>query len=68
MEKAEGYHRDIYSGMVASELAKEGYFGDEYRLYGFLYCMDNEKRMVTAEKEEEECARNYVNAAERGLW
>ncbi|MBP2641423.1 MAG: hypothetical protein H6Q66_2374 [Firmicutes bacterium] len=65
MEKAEGYHRDIYSGIVANELAKEGYFGDEYRLYGLLYWIDNEKKFVTAAKEED-CARNYVNIAERG--
>jgi len=65
MEKTVGYHRDIYSGMVASELAKEGYFGDEYRLYGFLCWIDNEKNFITAAKEEE-CARIYVDAVEQG--
>lgn len=65
MEKAKGYHRDIYSGMVATELAKEGYFGDEYRLYGFLFWIDNEKNFITANTEEE-CARIYVDTAEKG--
>jgi hypothetical protein len=64
MEKAAGYHRDIYSGMVASELAKEGYFGDEYRQYGFLCWLDNEKSFITAEKEEE-CAKIYVDSIDR---
>lgn len=65
MGKAEDYHRDIYSGMVARELASEGYFGDECRLYGFISWIDGEKRFVAAAKEEE-CARAYVAAAERG--
>jgi|GEM_PF-2649299 hypothetical protein len=65
MEKAAAYHRDIYSGMVASELAKAGYFGDEYRLYGFLYWIDNEKNFITAEKDEE-CAKAYADLIERG--
>lgn len=65
MEKAMKYHRDIYSGMVASELTKEGYFGDEYRLYGFLYWIDNETNFITAQKEEQ-CARSYVDMVEKG--
>lgn len=50
---------------MASELAKEGYFGDEYRLYGFLFWIDNKRNFITAEKVEE-CARIYVDSIEQG--
>lgn len=65
MENTGGYHRDIFSGMVATELAKNGYFGDEYRLYGFLYWLNSEKKLITNEKKEE-CAKIYVELIEQG--
>lgn len=35
MNEAQEIDRDIYSGMVAEELAKNGYYGEDLTLYGF---------------------------------
>ena len=50
---AELPHRDIFVGMVAESLAKDGYFGEEINLYGF-YAWDGEKRTYFLENEEVE--------------
>jgi len=36
MEKEELEHRDLLAGTIATSLAKEGYFGQEIRIYGFF--------------------------------
>lgn len=67
MEKAVDYHRDIYSGIVARELGKEGYFGEEYRLYGFFYVLDGQKHIVT-QWDEEKCSQQYIQLWQEGAW
>lgn len=58
MNRAKEYHRDIYSGMVASELGKEGYFGEEYRLYGYLNWQGG-RAVFSCMGNEAECAQEY---------
>ena len=36
MDDAKDIHRDIYVGMVAEEMAKSGYYGEDLTRYGFL--------------------------------
>ena len=36
MNEANEIHRDIYVGMVAEEMARSGYYGEDVTLYGFL--------------------------------
>lgn len=55
MNEAQEIHRDTYSGMVAEELAKNGYYGEDLTLYGFAG-----GRGVQLFIDEEECAVTYL--------
>ena len=59
MEKASDYHRDIYVGMVAEELNQAGYFGDAYRLYGYLRWTEGALQLVCTTTEAE-CANQFL--------
>lgn len=59
MNEAQEIHRDIYSGMVAEELAKNGYYGEDLTLYGFAESA-NGGRGVQLFNDEEECAVTYL--------
>lgn len=59
MNEAQEIHRDIYSGMVAEELAKNGYYGEDLTLYGFAESA-NGGRGVQLFIDEEECAVTYL--------
>ena len=65
MEQINEYHRDIYSGMVANELGKQGYFGEDYRLYGFLVWIEGKKKLIFAENELR-CAQMYLGYLQKG--
>ena len=58
-------HRDIYSGMVAEELNKEGFFGQEYQLFGFLWADENQLKLEYATKEET-CAEKFLEKQQQG--
>lgn len=59
MNDAQEIHRDIYSGIVAEELAKNGYYGEDITLYGFAESV-NGGRGVQLFADEEECAVTYL--------
>lgn len=59
MNEAQEIHRDIYSGIVAEELAKNGYYGEDLTLYGFAESA-NGGRGVQLFTDEEECAVTYL--------
>lgn len=59
MNEAQEIHRDTYSGMVAEELAKNGYYGEDLTLYGFAESA-NGGRGVQLFIDEEECAVTYL--------
>lgn len=65
MNDAQEIHRDIYSGMVAEELAKEGYYGEDLTLYGFLESAGG-GRGVQIFENEEECAKTYLKRRAMG--
>lgn len=65
MKKSEQYHRDIYSGMVADELGKEGYFGRRYDSFGF-WQWDGVKRQLICAEREDICAHDYLQAWKEG--
>lgn len=50
-------HRDIYSGMVAEELAKSGAFGHEEDRYGFCSWSAKDGYRIYISENEDECAR-----------
>lgn len=50
-------HRDIYSGMVAEELAKSGAFGCEEDRYGFCSWSAKDGYRIYVSENEDECAR-----------
>ncbi len=50
-------HRDIYSGMVAEELAKSGAFGREEDRYGFCSWSAEDGYRIFISENEDECAR-----------
>ena len=50
-------HRDIYSGMVAEELAKNGAFGHEEDRYGFCSWSAEDGYRILTFGSEDECAR-----------
>ena len=58
-------HRDIYSGIVAEELNKDGYFGREYQIYGFLCFKDGKMTLETA-SDEESCAEMFLSKLKEG--
>ena len=58
-------HRDIYSGIVAEELNKGGYFGKECEFYGFL-CAANGIIDLQSAVTEEECAQEYLKKIQQG--
>lgn len=55
----EQIHRDIYSGMVAEQLAKEGYFGEDINLY--LFYSSNDTVEVHIETDEMVCIETLLN-------
>lgn len=57
-------HRDIFVGMVAEELAKDGYFGEEVNMYAF-YVWHGEMHTVFFENEDE-CVREMLILAMKG--
>ncbi len=52
----EDIHRDIYSGMVATELAKEGYFGEEIVQYAYL----TENGNINCHHDERKCVEEML--------
>ena len=52
----EDIHRDIYSGMVATELAKEGYFGEEIVQYAYL----TENGSINCHHDERKCVEEML--------
>lgn len=65
VEKASDYHRDIYVGMVAEELSQAGYFGEVFRLYGYLLWQEGQAQMVCAARETD-CAAAYLQHWQAG--
>ena len=57
---AELPHRDIYSGMVAEELAKGGAFGREESRYGFCFWSEARGFGQAIFESEDECARQQL--------
>lgn len=57
-------HRDIFVGMVAEELAKDGYFGEEVNLYAF-YAWDGKIRTLFFENEDD-CVRKMLELLIKG--
>lgn len=65
MDKSSEYHRDIFSGMVAESLHKEGYFGEEYQVFAFLYRLDGVTGLAVHE-DELSCAQQSVQLLRQG--
>lgn len=57
-------HRDIFVGMVAEELAKDGYFGEEINMYVF-YVWDKVMETLFFE-DEDDCVRAMLSFVENG--
>lgn len=67
MEKASDYHRDIFSGMMAKELGKDGYFGEEYNIFTFLF-FAGDGLAIYYTRHEEECAKGYLDKINKGFY
>ena len=59
-------HRDIFSGIVATELAKNGYFGQEINYYSYLF-WDKEVIHIVSYENETICIKNMLAQLNSGL-
>ena len=60
-----GYHRDIYVGMVAEELAKQGYYDKEKDVFAFIGQL-GERKLVYYFDDEWTCAITCLHLLEQG--
>lgn len=59
-------HRDLFSAVVAGQLCQDGYFGEEYYVYGFMaWHNGNVKSYLSSD--EETCCRIYVDLQSHGM-
>lgn len=64
-QSPEDYHRDIYVGMVAEDLAKEGYYDVAMSYYGFFQDV-NGARSARVFSKEDVCAKAYLESRVQG--
>ena len=41
-------HRDLYVGVMVSQMFKEGYFDEEFQYFGYAYLQDDELKYLVS--------------------